>query len=29
MGGKMFNDFVKYCRTDGGYAALADVVTKQ
>jgi len=29
MGEKMFNDFVKYCRTDGGYAALADVVTKQ
>jgi hypothetical protein len=29
MGEKMFNDFVKYCRTDGGYAALADVVTKR
>jgi len=29
MGEKMFNDFVKYCRTDAGYAALADVVTKQ
>ena len=29
MGEKMFNDFVKYCRTSGGYAALADVVTKQ
>jgi len=29
MGEKMFNDFVKYCRTYGGYAALADVVTKR
>ncbi len=29
MGEKLFNDFVKYCRTDGGYAALADVATKQ
>ncbi len=29
MGGKMFDDFVKYCRADSGYAALADVVTKQ
>jgi mannosidase alpha-like ER degradation enhancer 2 len=29
MGEKMFDDFVKYCRTDSGYAALADVVTKQ
>jgi ER degradation enhancer, mannosidase alpha-like 2 len=29
MGEKLFNDFVKYCRTDGGYAALADVTTKQ
>ncbi len=29
MGEKIFNDFVKYCRTDAGYAALADVVTKQ
>jgi mannosidase alpha-like ER degradation enhancer 2 len=29
MGEKMFDDFVKYCRTDGGYAALADVITKQ
>ena len=28
-GEKLFNDFVKYCRTDGGYAALADVTTKQ
>jgi mannosidase alpha-like ER degradation enhancer 2 len=29
MGEKMFDDFVKYCRTDAGYAALADVVTKE
>ncbi len=29
MGEKIFNDFVKYCRTDAGYAALADVVTKE
>ena len=29
MGEKIFNDFVKYCRTDAGYAALADVITKQ
>jgi len=29
MGGKMFDDFVKYCRADSGYAALADVATKQ
>jgi mannosidase alpha-like ER degradation enhancer 2 len=29
MGQKMFDDFVKYCRTDSGYAALADVITKQ
>jgi mannosidase alpha-like ER degradation enhancer 2 len=29
MGEKLFNDFVRYCRTDAGYAALADVVTKQ
>ena len=29
MGKKMFDDFVKYCRTDSGYAALADVITKQ
>jgi hypothetical protein len=29
MGGKLFNDFVKYCRADAGYAALTDVVTKQ
>ena len=29
MGEKIFDDFVKYCRTDSGYAALADVITKQ
>ncbi|HET9418243.1 MAG TPA: glycoside hydrolase family 47 protein [Chthoniobacterales bacterium] len=29
MGEKMFDDFVRYCRAEGGYAALADVVTKQ
>ena len=29
IGEKLFDDFVKYCRTDAGYAALADVVTKQ
>jgi mannosidase alpha-like ER degradation enhancer 2 len=29
MGEKMFNDFVRYCRAEAGYAALADVVTKQ
>ena len=29
MGEEMFGDFVKYCRVDSGYAALADVVTKQ
>src|SRR5437773_1246441 len=29
MGEKLFNDFVKYCRADAGYVALADVVTKQ
>ena len=29
MGKQMFDDFVKYCRTDSGYAALADVITKQ
>ena len=28
MGQKMFDDFVKYCRTDSGYAALADVISK-
>jgi mannosidase alpha-like ER degradation enhancer 2 len=29
MGEKLFNDFVRYCRADAGYAALADVVTKK
>jgi hypothetical protein len=29
MGEKMFDALVKYCRTDSGYAALADVSTKQ
>jgi mannosidase alpha-like ER degradation enhancer 2 len=29
MGEKMFDDFVNHCRTDGGYAALADVMSKQ
>ena len=29
MGEKMFDDFVKYCRTDTGYTALADVTSKQ
>ncbi len=29
MGEKMFDDFVKYCRTEFGYAALADVTSKQ
>jgi ER degradation enhancer, mannosidase alpha-like 2 len=29
MGEKMFDDVVKYCRTDSGYAALADVTSKQ
>src|SRR5438309_2456401 len=29
MGEKMFDDFVKYCRAEAGYAALADVTTKQ
>jgi Glycosyl hydrolase family 47 len=28
-GEKMFDDFVKYCRTNSGYAALADVTSKQ
>jgi mannosidase alpha-like ER degradation enhancer 2 len=28
-GEKMFDDFVKYCRTDSGYAALTDVISKQ
>ena len=29
MGEKIFDDFVKYCRVDTGYAALQDVVTKE
>jgi len=29
MGEKIFDDFVKYCRVDAGYAAIQDVVTKQ
>ena len=29
MGEKMFRDFVKYCRAEAGYAALADVISKQ
>jgi mannosidase alpha-like ER degradation enhancer 2 len=29
LGEKIFDDFIKYCRTDAGYAALVDVVTKQ
>jgi mannosidase alpha-like ER degradation enhancer 2 len=29
MGEKMFDDFVKYCRAEAGYAALADVTSKQ
>jgi hypothetical protein len=29
MGEKIFDDFVKYCRVDAGYAALDDVVTKE
>jgi mannosidase alpha-like ER degradation enhancer 2 len=29
MGRMMFEDFVKYCRTDEGYAALKSVVTKE
>src|SRR5258707_1168653 len=29
MGEMMFRDFVKYCRTDEGYAALKSVVTKE
>ena len=28
MGTILFRDFVKYCRTDAGYAALANVKTK-
>jgi len=29
MGEQMFRDFVKYCRTDEGYAALKSVITKE
>src|SRR5258707_1217025 len=29
MGQTMWNDFVKYCRTDEGYAALKSVITKE
>jgi len=29
MGEKIFDDFVKYCRVDAGYAALKDVITKE
>jgi len=29
MGQLMFEDFVKYCRTDAGYAALKSVLTKE
>jgi len=29
MGKTLFDDFVRYCRTDSGYAALADVISKQ
>jgi hypothetical protein len=29
MGETIFNDFVKHCRTDAGYAALKDMVTKE
>lgn len=29
MGEKMFEDFVRYCRVDSGYAALNDMVTKE
>jgi mannosidase alpha-like ER degradation enhancer 2 len=29
IGEKMFDDFVKDCRTEAGYAALADVISKQ
>ena len=29
MGDTMWRDFVKYCRTDAGYAALKSVVTKE
>lgn len=29
MGRELFEDFTRYCRTDGGYAALKDVRTKE
>jgi mannosidase alpha-like ER degradation enhancer 2 len=29
MAESLFNDFVKYCRADSGYAALSDVISKQ
>lgn len=29
MGRRMFDDFVKYCRTSDGYAALSSVITKR
>jgi ER degradation enhancer, mannosidase alpha-like 2 len=29
MGETIFNDFVKHCRTEAGYAALKDVITKE
>jgi hypothetical protein len=29
MGETIFNDFVKHCRTEAGYAALKDMVTKE
>jgi mannosidase alpha-like ER degradation enhancer 2 len=29
MGAELFRDFVKYCRTDTGYAALKNVTTKE
>jgi hypothetical protein len=29
MGATMFHDFVRYCRTEVGYAALSNVVTKK
>ncbi len=28
MGEKIFADFVRYCRTEVGYAALSDMITK-
>ena len=29
MGETYFNDIVKYCRTDAGYAMLSDITTKE